>query len=547
MEGKEWCKSIEAELDALPHPDDARKLTEEQHRARYEHIRQKSYLQRPHRQPPPPPHNTLERQSTFNAPTSAPRVNNQLIPLPEVVVTAPNNLTAPANDLNETTHLRKIIPDENFADTSLETSSQTSYTSDLSDISSDVQYITNFMMDARAASDTLLTIDNEIPEFNIPIPEASTSIGPNITIKDLTRNNLWLLKNQYNSLRQEILANELEHKDKTRPTQVQDRINGQRRILNGMYRDALQHAEKLRGIQTIQDSLKPTLKLPLDFRHNKDNAPVINCEEAAKFVGQTMKIEDPQTRLVQTWNKLHTFCKLKKHGHDAFKLFLSSVLSDEHHDYYTEIEDLPLDQITEEMAKRFVTETKFHDALHELQSFKRKRNEGIRITMARLRNLLTKVSVLYPANEKSARQDLLLETTLRTVISKDTLAVLDKARYNARIEGISLSLDQMVTIVDEEERQHGIPEEDRSVQIAINNGKNRENKSQAEEMDSLKQMVRGSSCHNERHENSNPDKCCHRQTRQKQQQRFTIRQDQDRTCRKITSTRHTVPQGSNQE
>jgi len=88
MEGKEWCDSIQAELDALPHPDDARRLTEEQHRARYEQIRQKSYHTRPTRQPPPLPHNTLERPLTFNTPTPTPRVNNQLTPLPEVVISA---------------------------------------------------------------------------------------------------------------------------------------------------------------------------------------------------------------------------------------------------------------------------------------------------------------------------------------------------------------------------------------------------------------------------------------------------------------------------
>ena len=364
-------------------------------------------------------------------------------------------------------------------------SRQESDNASLDSISEDGQYLqlqdTNIRKTNTMDFDSsdLLVLDSKIPHFNIPIPPAGTVKGPNITVRELARSSLLSLKENYNTLRAQIDLAETILPRKSRNDEHRYKLRSQRDQLKAVYDKAVAQRDKIQDIQDIQNSLKPTLQLP-KFRGGDISQATKNIKSIVDFIGESNKHKDQQTRLVETWNKIVQYCNRIEQGDNCFKFYLLGLLYGDHHDHYVEIQDEPIEYIADSMAKRFITESKFQASMTDLQNFKREPGENIRIAMGRLRSLLDKVAVIYPISERNTRRRVNMESTLRAIISKDALSILDKKRLEARQEGLCMDLAEMIEIIYNYEAQFGIPNDELTSSIMVHNTTTQKNEEKSE-------------------------------------------------------------------
>jgi hypothetical protein len=69
------------------------------------------------------------------------------------------------------------------------------------------------------------------------------------------------------------------------------------------------------------------------------------------------------------------------------------------------------------LAERFITSTKFNDAVTNLYHFTREATEPIRTAMARLRASIDKASLVWPIDERVIIKNVEMRQTLRLIIS----------------------------------------------------------------------------------------------------------------------------------
>jgi hypothetical protein len=166
---------------------------------------------------------------------------------------------------------------------------------------------------------------------------------------------------------------------------------------------------------------------------------------------------DAEQRLIHTWIRLCIYVNMKGFGYDKFKTCLFGILRGEHFDYIRNYPDTPLPKLATMLANRFITESRFNDAVSDLDHFERKKDETLRMAIARLRTSLEKASVIWPANQRDTIKDVELRKTLRQIVSEKARQQIDKHSLAARQQGIPLSLDRMIRLSEEEEKRSGIP------------------------------------------------------------------------------------------
>jgi hypothetical protein len=142
-------------------------------------------------------------------------------------------------------------------------------------------------------------------------------------------------------------------------------------------------------------------------------------------------------------------------GQTSFKTVLISLLSGDHYDLIVAYPHASLPELAKLLAERFITSTKFNDAVTDLDHFKREATEPIRTAMARLRASIDKASLVWPLDEREIIKNVELRKTLRIIISEKARHLIDKQSLEARQQGINLSIDRMIRIAEDEEKRTG--------------------------------------------------------------------------------------------
>ena len=338
----------------------------------------------------------------------------------------------------------------------------------------------------------LLILDTEIPDLDpddAPYLSDIEQDGPHVTIKSQNIEKLNKLCDMYLSFKGTIEANEATSAPpKSRsPTQT-NTITSLRKRLYQVYMQIQPLVTKIAHIKNVQQTLRPTLPLPARI-YDDDDDYEINYKELTDFCGQSVKIKEQEHRLIETWTKLLQYATLKKMGHDTFKAAIMCLLHSEHFDYIRNFPDAKLPKIASLLAARFITESKFNDAVTDLDNFTRAPNESLRIALARLRTSLEKASIIWPANERETIKEIELRKTIRQIISPTAKSKIDKYSIEARQQGITLSIDHMIRIAEDDEKITGPHDTSRPHPISLYNITTETSKAQDSKIDNLSEKV----------------------------------------------------------
>jgi hypothetical protein len=310
--------------------------------------------------------------------------------------------------------------------------------------------------------------DEPIPTLDAcPYDDLAEHDGPHVTIREQNIEKYKMLYDQYVNFKGTIEASETVP-PADRSDAQNDTIQALRiRILN-IRKQLNPLAAKIEHIRTVQNTLKPTLPLP---QNKEDSDPVfkLDLKEVRDFCGDTQRVQDPEQRLLETWTKLCTYANMLGMGYEKFKTCLFGLLHSEHFDYIRNYPDTTLPKLAVMLASRFVTESRFNDAVQDLDHFERKKEEPLRFAIARLRTSLEKASVIWPSNQRETIKDVELRKTLRQIVSDKARKLIDKHSIEARQQGIPLSLDRMIRLSEEEEKRSGPFQNSKSYPVSLYN------------------------------------------------------------------------------
>jgi hypothetical protein len=313
----------------------------------------------------------------------------------------------------------------------------------------------------------LLTLGNHTDAaflgFDLPIPgiplcpysvKENEQDGPVPTVKQQNIEKLQLLYEQYFTYKASIEANEATGDRLNRKDLINDTIKATRQRILSVYSRLLPLQKKIEHIKLVQDTLKPSLAIPLQDQ-NDDPQFDLDIRKVRDFIGRPDLIKDSETRLLETWSKLLTYSQIHGMGRIDFKNALFAILMNEHFDFIRNYPDTKLQKLAPMLAARFVNECRFDDAVSDLDNFRRKQDESLRFAIARLRTSLEKAAILWPANQRDVIKDFEIRKTLRLIVNEKTKAIIDKHSLEARQQGLTLSVDRMIRLAEDEERRTG--------------------------------------------------------------------------------------------
>ena len=128
-----------------------------------------------------------------------------------------------------------------------------------------------------------------------------------------------------------------------------------------------------------------------------------------------------------------------------------------------------LADIASEFANRYVTTNHLAEAHDKLDKFKREKDESIRVVKIRLDHLVRKALIIHPKSEQPGIKDSTLRQKLKQMVHQKTLAAIEKRENEYRNQGLTIPIDDLVNLIDEEERRYGKPKYPVNVPIALYN------------------------------------------------------------------------------
>lgn len=309
---------------------------------------------------------------------------------------------------------------------------------------------------------TFKGFDLQIP--NIPkcpyVLKDNEQDGPVPTVKQQHIERLQLLYGQY--LTNKGAVESLEAPDRANPTarsdDLQRTISELRSSIAHTYSQIAPLQKKIDHIKGVQVSLRPSLEVPVREHSAQDQGSHM-IKDARDFIGKLDSIDDPEERLIEMWSKLLVFAQINDIGRIDFKKAVFAILKGDHYRFIRNYPAMPIEKLAPLIASRFISESRFNDAVSDLDNFKREKGEALRFSVERLRTSLEKAAVLWPSNQRDTIKDFEIRKTIRLIVSEKTRRLLDKETIAARQQGLTISLDKMIRIAEDEERSTGIHNE----------------------------------------------------------------------------------------
>ena len=312
----------------------------------------------------------------------------------------------------------------------------------------------------------LLMLDTtliDLPPF--PYEQLELSQSANVTRTKEHTAKLRELYREYNTLSLTIKKDEFNTPPHMRqPFHIQI-LKEQRVQLHATYTQIEVTRSTIEEIIAVQTACKPTLPVPYPY----DDNPYFRIEELAEYL-KNMQTPEPGTEHEMIWKKTARFANHRRISHAQFLFGLSSYLTGDAYEFLEDISPTkPLEQIAIDFANRFVTSNHLADAQTQLENFQRKANESIRVVKMRLEALIRKSLILYPKDQQPGMLSTKLNENLKQVVHSKTLQLIKKKEALFRKEGLTLPINDLVDLIDDAERQHGIPKSAVSIPISLHN------------------------------------------------------------------------------
>ena len=312
-----------------------------------------------------------------------------------------------------------------------------------------------------------LVVDSDIPELPVfPFLEHSAEKQPSahITLKQHLVTQLQMQYESYNAITLQVKQIQRTPRANRDNTEKEILITARRRLYK-LYKGIRDSMPQLEHIVEVQSRDQPTLSLY--EQDDAANLQPLRISEVKEFMQNTST--GPQRPLREIWNKLKIYAEMNHISHDDFKLALMSCTTAEVFEYISEYRDLPLAELAVKLADRFVTEQPISDATQALNSFSRKHNEPLRQAVARLQALVDKALMAFPVAKREVLREHHTTHHLRAMITPKTRRMLDSKASEYRLQGLPLSLDDMVKIAVQEESRSGMPTADMSNPVSLYN------------------------------------------------------------------------------
>ena len=312
-----------------------------------------------------------------------------------------------------------------------------------------------------------LVVDSDIPELPaFPFLEHSAEKQPSahITLKQHLVTQLQMQYESYNAITLQVKQIQRTPQADRDATENEILTTARRRLFK-LYKGIRDSMPQLEHIVEVQSRDQPTLSL-----YEQDvaaNLQPLRISEVKEFMQNTST--GPQRPLREIWNKLKIYAEMNHISHDDFKLALMSCTTAEVFEYISEYRDLPLAELAVKLADRFVTEQPISDANQALNTFSRKHNEPLRQAVARLQSLVDKALMAFPIAKREVLREHHTTHHLRAMITPKTRRLLDTKASEYRLQGLPLSLDDMIKIAVQEESRSGMPTADMSNPVSLYN------------------------------------------------------------------------------
>ena len=306
----------------------------------------------------------------------------------------------------------------------------------------------------------------ELPPF--PYDNDSSKAWSKPSPKQLAIKHLKANYEAYEAQTNRIHGLELIKKSGARCDEYTSLIEKARETLVELNGDILSTSAEIHNISTLEKAFKPHLEVPPDYPegYTRQGNPILPKPHDVKSFMQASGTRPSDLKNI--WNKLLVYAKATRLCHDAFRSSLISCTTGEVFQFICDNVDLKLPELASALAERFLTETSFSKAIADLKSFTRKANENIYSCTARLQSSLSQASIIYPEKERPVATDLIFRIMLRELVSKDTKTIMEKKEQKALRSGIRLSQPELISIVQDLERETGPPKTITTTTINLN-------------------------------------------------------------------------------
>ena len=290
-----------------------------------------------------------------------------------------------------------------------------------------------------------------LPPF--PYEQLENSQSANVTRTKEHTNKLRGLYKEYNSLCRIVVKDEYITPPSMRDEVHEELMDDQRRVLYNIYCEIEETRATLEKIIKVQDASKPTLPTP----HNWPDNPNFRIKELVEYLHNTQQ-PVPGTEYETIWRRTAKFANNKKISNVQFLFGLTSYFTGDAYEFLEDIPaNTPLEKIAIDFANRFVTTNGLAEAQHRLENFQRNANETIRVAKSRLEGLIKKALIMYPAEQQPGLLIAQMTEKLKQIVHEKTRQLIKRKEQQYQKQGLVLPIDSIVELIDDIERQNGIP------------------------------------------------------------------------------------------
>ena len=223
---------------------------------------------------------------------------------------------------------------------------------------------------------------------------------------------------------------------------------------------------KISQIESVQDSIKPSLKYPKNVGLNKSQ---IQYNELRSYVGKFDRQAQDHERLVIIWEKLRNYGESRFYSEADYLDGLGCLLDNRLHEHFMTIKSTSLREVLTQMASRFIFDRSLFDHEDKINSFTRKEGESLSTAIARLNAIIIECLPSYPEEQRETRRSILIERAVRDLVSTRAKQEIDKLSSDYRLRGSIVPVNELIRVACNAERLYGAPEGQISASLSLNN------------------------------------------------------------------------------
>ena len=223
---------------------------------------------------------------------------------------------------------------------------------------------------------------------------------------------------------------------------------------------------KISQIESVQDSIKPSLKYPKNIGYSKNS---LQYNELRSYVGKFDRSAADHERLVIIWEKLRNYGETRFFSEADYIDGLGCLLDNRLHEHFMTIKSGSLREVLTQLANRFVFDRSLFDHEDQINSFTRKDGESIRTAIARLNAIIIECLPSYPEEQRETRRSILIERATRDLVSPRARQEIDRLSSDYRLRGSIVPVSELIRTACHAERLYGAPEGNISASLSLNN------------------------------------------------------------------------------